>query len=167
MRLSFLAGDGGGELGAVAHAELAVDVAEVRLDRLGAEEQLGRGFPDGGAVGDDQRDAKFLRGEHVGGGMAAGGWGADAGGAEFAAGALCPWVGGESLEGSERVGKLVAGVCAAARSAESLAIAQLGAGALQRARHVIVQPERVQELFLECVVFSEQATAACRCRESP
>jgi hypothetical protein len=54
-----LAGDRGGELGAVAHAELAVGAGEVRLDRLRAEEQLAGGLLDGGAVGDDQRDRQL------------------------------------------------------------------------------------------------------------
>ena len=57
-----LAGAGGGELGAVAEAECAVGAAEVRLDCLRAKEQSAGGFLDGGAVGDDQRDATLLPG---------------------------------------------------------------------------------------------------------
>ena len=42
MRRSFFARDRGSELGAVADAEFAIGAAEVRFDRLGAEDQLDR-----------------------------------------------------------------------------------------------------------------------------
>jgi hypothetical protein len=40
------------QFGARSDVELAVDVAEVKLDCLGAEEELGSGFAGGGTVGD-------------------------------------------------------------------------------------------------------------------
>ena len=59
----------------------AVGVAELRFDCLRAEEQLVGGFLDGGAVGDDQRDATLLEDQRVRGGVAgAGGEGAWAAG---------------------------------------------------------------------------------------
>jgi hypothetical protein len=45
------------------HAELAVNVAEVNLDGLGAEEQPGGYFLVGKAFSDLQRNAQFLRGQ--------------------------------------------------------------------------------------------------------
>lgn len=45
--------------------ELAVDVAEMRLDRLRADEQLGGRFAVGRALGDNDRDLQLLWGELV------------------------------------------------------------------------------------------------------
>src|ERR1700761_6880036 len=53
------------ELGARAQPELAVGVAEVKLDGLGAEEQRRRGLLVGGSVGHGERDLELLRRERV------------------------------------------------------------------------------------------------------
>ena len=53
----------GDELGARADAELHVDVPEVELDRLGAEEELGRDLPVGEAVPHQATHGELLRSE--------------------------------------------------------------------------------------------------------
>ena len=53
------------ELGPGADAELAVDVPEVELDRLHAEEQRGGGLPVRRAAGDERGDLQLLRRESV------------------------------------------------------------------------------------------------------
>src|SRR3954454_25396647 len=54
-----------GQLGAVAHVELAVDVAEVELDRLRAQEQRVGDALIRPALGDQHRDLQLLRGQLV------------------------------------------------------------------------------------------------------
>src|SRR4051812_50098237 len=49
------------ERGPAADVELGVDVAQVVLDGLGAEEQCGRGVTDGAAVHEQQRDLQLAR----------------------------------------------------------------------------------------------------------
>ena len=90
------------ELSPVVYAELAVGAAEVRFDRLGAEEELDGGFAGGGSVGDHQRYAELLRREPVRGGGVATRANGGARGLQLSAGALGPGLGPELLEHSER-----------------------------------------------------------------
>ena len=63
--LALLGGQRLGELLARVDVELQVDVAQVVLDRLRAEEQRGGGLPRGLAAGQQQRDLQLLRGQLV------------------------------------------------------------------------------------------------------
>ncbi|GAB2830024.1 hypothetical protein GCM10027176_38040 [Actinoallomurus bryophytorum] len=53
------------QLPAGVQAELLEDAAQVSFDRARAEEQLPGRLLGGGAIGDEQRDLAFLRGEQV------------------------------------------------------------------------------------------------------
>src|ERR671910_1522303 len=70
----FAAGSVEGELGQLrsgADAELGEDVAEVELDRPGAEEQLGGDLPGGQPLGDEPGHLELLGGELPEGGRVA------------------------------------------------------------------------------------------------
>lgn len=54
-----------GQLSPGVDAELAVDLAEVELDRLGADEERGSRFLVGCAVGDGERDLQLVRGQEL------------------------------------------------------------------------------------------------------
>lgn len=61
-----LAAEAVGELRAGADAELPVDVPEVEVDRLRAQEELGGGLLVRRAAGDDERDLELLRRQPLG-----------------------------------------------------------------------------------------------------
>jgi hypothetical protein len=74
---------------------------------------------------------------------------------QLSAGALGPRLCSELLEDRERRREHLAGVCPSAPAAQSFSEAELGAGALERARYPIVPRERGEELLFELVVASE------------
>ena len=120
------------QLAAAADPELAVDRAEVVLDRLRAEEQRGGDLAVGAALGDLERDLELLGGQLVGGDGGRGRAGRAAGGAQLRARALGPRLGAEALEHRERGAERGARVGAALGAAQALAVEQLGARGLER-----------------------------------
>ena len=124
------------QLGAGAHPELQVHVAQVVLDRLRAEEQRGGGLPRGPPAGEHAGDLQLLRRQVVeaGGAAALGGL---AGGAQLGGRLVGPRDGAEPLERRERGPQVRAGVDAALQAAQPGAVGQLGAGGLEVVRGVL------------------------------
>src|SRR5215207_7519226 len=153
---------GSGELlderGARAQVELAVDAAQVEVDRLGAEEQGRADLPVGLALGGLERDLQLLRRQL----LAVARLAAPeplAGGAKLGRRALCPRPRAEPIEFVVRGAQLAACVDPAAGATQPLAEAQLGA----REPELVVpgmQSERVAERLLERVVGRQQPAAA-------
>src|ERR1700733_6932745 len=124
-----VARQGAVELAAGGNAELGEDLAEVVLDRAGAEEQPGADLRVRQAVAGQPRDHRLLRGQ-----LAAGLDRALAGGLA-GSGQLAPGPLGKRLDAHLRqhvVGgaQLLAGVAAAALAAQPFAVEQVGAGQL-------------------------------------
>src|SRR5712671_3367158 len=112
-----------GELAARCDAELAVDAAQVVLDRLGTEVELGGGLSCRQARGKFEGDLQLARCELV-----ERAWIAFARrltrGCELEARALGPRLGAELAEGREGRAQVRTGIAPAARAAQALAVGQ-------------------------------------------
>src|SRR3990170_729463 len=154
------------ELRTRADAELAVDAAEVRLDRLRAEEERCPRLAVRRAACDDECDLELLRRQL----LCCGGRPPSrllSGGGEFGVDALLPGRRVEPLEGLERGMEALACLDPPARAAEPLREAELGAGALEGGRRALVPAEGLLELAAELLVGREKPPAASGRRERP
>ena len=136
-------------------------MAEVELDRLDAEKERRGRLAVRGAAGDDRGDLQLLgrqrifrplrRRQHR-----------LARRTQLAAGAVGPRLRAESLERLQSGPEQLARLRSLLAAPQAFAVRQLGAAALERRRHVVVQLEGRRELLLELVVGREQAAAASR-----
>src|SRR4051794_10734570 len=144
--------------------ELSVHVAQVVLDGLRAEEELGRSLPRRVPVGEEHADLELLRGQLVeAGGIAPPR--ALARGKELRARPLGPRRGSEPVERLERRAELLARIDALTRPAQELAEAELRARLLEAVTRGLVQPQRLGEVTLEPV--PKQRARALEPRERP
>src|SRR5439155_15378523 len=155
-----------GELGARAHVELAVDVPEVVLDRLRAEEEGGSRLTRRPSSREELCDLELLRGERVCRGRVptAGGL---PGRLELRARELRPRVGAEAVEDLECRAELLPCPDTLAGAAGSCAVGEVRPSRLVDVGRSLVEPKRLLEPALELVVVAEQAAAARRARERP
>jgi hypothetical protein len=133
-----------GQLGAGADAELGEDVAEVEVDRAGAEEQLGGNLPGGEPADHEPRHLELLWGELPKGRRVAPTHGLPAG-PQLQARPLRPGCRTQALEHVEGSLEMCAGVDPASGPAQQLTVGQLGAGLFERAP----RPPVVLECLLE------------------
>jgi hypothetical protein len=129
-----------GELGARSKAELAVDVAEVEFDGLGAQEERSRHLLVRCPSRDGKRDLKLLGSQllQLSTGLREQPF---AGGSELGASAIAPWGGSKVIKHDEGAVEAVSSLARATRTSETLAEAQLSARALERVVHCGVQLE--------------------------
>src|SRR5438477_12066500 len=129
MLLASLRGERLRQLLARVDGELLVDVAQVVLDRLRAEEQRRRRLSCRLARGQQERDLQLLWGQLVERGRVAPSERL-AGCRQLGAGAACPWSGAKTFERLERVSKLRPSQNSVPRAAQTLAVGQVGACSL-------------------------------------
>src|SRR6185437_12842782 len=160
------AGEGPGEFVAGVDVQLLVDVPEVILHGLGAQEQRGRGFPCCPPARQGQRDLQLLRGQLV-----------DrarippqerlAGGREFGARPAGPWTGAETLEDVQRGPKLLAGEHPVPGTPQALAVGQPGPRRLEGIQGLRVLAYCLVKNGGELAVGREQSLGAQRAGERP
>jgi hypothetical protein len=146
--------------------ESLVDVPEVVLDRLGAEEQRGRGFPRRLPPGEQQRDLQLLRRQIVEGARVPGP-ARFAGGRELGAGPLSPGPGVEAVEGVHRRAELLAGQHPVPGPAQPLPVGQPGARGFEHVGGLLMQGDRTLEIGGEAGVLGQHPLAAQRPGQRP
>ena len=147
-------------------AELAVDVAQVVVDGLRAEEQLRRRLARRVALGEHERDLELARRQLVERARVALARRL-AGGEQLGPGALRPRRRAELVEGVDGAAQLLARLHAPARAPQPLAVAQARAGLLEAVGRQRVQAERLLEAGAQLRRAGEQAAAARQPRERP
>ena len=147
-------------------AELLVDVAQVVLDGLRAEEQRGRGFPGRLARGEQQRDLQFLRRQLL---QRAGVPPPEglAGRGELGAGPVGPGTGVEVIERVRRRAELLAGQDPVPGPPQALPVGQPRARGLERVRGLLVLAQCLLEERGEAGARVEHPLAAQGAGERP
>jgi hypothetical protein len=140
-------------------AELAVDLPQVELDRLGRQEQVGGDIAVGRAALDGLGHPPFLRGERS---LVRRLPAARSGRAQLGFGLAGPGVGVQLLEGVQRGPQVHAGRRAPAGPVQAAAEREQGACPFERHGPPVVERECAGEGLVEVVV--EQAAAAGRRR---
>src|SRR5215207_3973403 len=147
-------------------SELAIRVAQVVLDGLGAEEQLRRRLARGVPAREHERDLELLRRQVVErAGVAPPR--ALAGRQQLRVCALAPRRGAERLEGLGGGAELLAGLHPVSRAAQALTEAQARARRLEAIGRGGVELEGVGEERAECVRAGEQGPGTGESRQRP
>src|SRR6185312_14462851 len=113
----------------------------------------------GGALQDDAGHASLGGGELGPGGLLGGCLAAVAGGGELALGAFGPDLGPKGVKRRRGARELLSRVGAPARTAQALAVAELGAGPGEGQRRAIVPLQRALEVLIELGGAGQQPSA--------
>ena len=154
------------ELRAAADVELAVDLAEVVLDRLRREEQRGRHLAVRHALRDEERDLQLVRRQPRAGRLRAPPR-RRARRAQLRHRALAPRRRAEPLERRQRRPQRLARLGTRLRAPQALAVRELRPRELERHRQLGVDRERGLERLAEAVLRREHPAAAQRGRARP